>query len=199
MALNSRQKAFVDTYLIDLNATAAYRKAGYKSKGHAAVANAARLMTNDNVARAIAAAMEARSERTQITADRTLQELADVGFSDLGEIMDFSGTDPRLKPASEIQERARRAIAAVKVKRELEGKGAAARTVEVTEFKLWDKVSALEKLCKHLGLFIERHAGEVHHRHTFELGKLTDEQLDQLERLLESAAVPGQADPVPVV
>jgi phage terminase small subunit len=185
--LTDRQRTFVSEYLIDMNAAAAYRRAGYSEKG--SDAGGARLLVNVSIAAAIERALAARSERTQITADRTLRELADVAFSEFGQILDFTGTDLRLKPVNEITEAARRAIAAMKVKRQGEGQGEAARTVEVTEFKLWDKLSALEKLCKHLGLFIDKHGGEIHDRHTFDLGKLTDEQLDQLERLLESAAV----------
>lgn len=57
----------------------------------------------------------------------------------VGEILDFTGDVPKLKPACQIPEHARRAIASVKVKRYVEGTGDKAREVEVTEFTLWNK------------------------------------------------------------
>jgi phage terminase small subunit len=152
--LTDRQRRFVEEYLIDLNATAAYRRAGYQSKANgAAGANAARLIGNDKVQRAIAEAQAARAARLGIEADDVLRELAAIAFSDLGQVLDFTGTAPRLRPAQQIPAAARKALAAVKVRRFTEGKGAAARAVEVTEFKLWDKLAALEKLGRHLGLW----------------------------------------------
>lgn len=49
------------TRLRNAMVTVAYRRAGYKSKGEAAKANAARLIANDNVASAICLAMDSRS------------------------------------------------------------------------------------------------------------------------------------------
>ena len=43
-SLNHRHRRFVAEYLVDLNATAAYRRAGYKARGHSAEASAARLL-----------------------------------------------------------------------------------------------------------------------------------------------------------
>ena len=114
---------------------------------------ASRLLTNANVQRAIADLREKRNQRFAVEADRILQELAALALSDIGEVMDFSGNDVKLRPASAIPEKARRAIAAMKVKRYLEGGGENAREVEVTEFKFWDKLQALVKLGQELGMF----------------------------------------------
>jgi phage terminase small subunit len=156
--LNRRQQLFVQEYLIDLNATAAYRRAGYQPRtDNAAYVSAHQLLRLPKVAVAVDAAMAERRKRLQLTADDVLGELAHLGRSDIGDILDFTGTDPQLRPVNQIPERARRAIASVKVKRYWEGYGDDARQVEVTEFKLWDKLSALEKVGKHLGLYVDRH------------------------------------------
>lgn len=76
-----------------------------------------------------------------------------VAFSDVGEVLNFCGTDVRLKAASDIPEAVRRVLASIKVKRYVEGTGDAARDVEVIEFKFLDKLQALVKLGLHLGLF----------------------------------------------
>ncbi len=44
--LTAKQKTFVNEYLVDLNATAAYKRAGYTVRGNAAEANASRLLRN---------------------------------------------------------------------------------------------------------------------------------------------------------
>jgi len=153
MSLNARQKRFVEEYLIDLNATDAARRVGYKQPH----VQGPRLLGNVSVAASISAAQQARSQSTGITAERVLAELDLLAHSDVGDILDFSGDEPRLKPANQIPERARRAISSVKVRRYVEGKGDAAKTVEVIEFKLWDKPAAVTKAMQHLGMLVDRH------------------------------------------
>ena len=77
MSLTDRQRRFVEEYLLDLNATAAYRRAGYKAAGNAAETNAARLLRNDQVSAAIKEAQAARSGRTLVTADEVIRGLKD--------------------------------------------------------------------------------------------------------------------------
>lgn len=152
MALNARQLRFIDEYIDCANATVAYRKAGYKAKGNSAEVNATRLLKNAQVAAEIAKRRGVLVERRLITADRLAEELSHLAMSDVGEIMDFTQAEPRLLPANQIPERARRAIQSVKVKRFWEGTGDNAREVEITEFRLWPKNDAIEKLAKMLGL-----------------------------------------------
>ena len=60
--LTEKQKRFVDEYLIDLNATAAARRAGYKdpNKGR-------QLVTKGNISKYIQEQLQTRSQRTNIT------------------------------------------------------------------------------------------------------------------------------------
>jgi phage terminase small subunit len=53
-SLTSRDRRFVEEYAVDWNATAAYKRAGYRASGHAAEANACRLCKRLDVATAIA-------------------------------------------------------------------------------------------------------------------------------------------------
>ena len=68
MALTPKQARFVAEYLIDLNATAAYKRAGYDAKGNAAEAGASRLLSNAKVAQAIQASIDKRSNDLGIDA-----------------------------------------------------------------------------------------------------------------------------------
>lgn len=155
MALTDKQRRFVDEYLIDLNATQAAVRAGYSE-------NTARSIGSENlgkpaVAAAIAEAQQMRAARTEITADRVVRELARVAFSDLRGIFTENGhlIDPR-DWDSDIAA----AIAAVEVVTSSRGeKDTAGRpAVKYThKIKVWDKISALEKLGRHLGMFVNRH------------------------------------------
>lgn len=153
MSLSPKQQQFVREYLIDLNATAAYKRAGYKSKtDHVATVQAARLLTKPDIQRAISQAKQARIKRTEITADKTLREIALLAFSSIGGVIDFTGDVFRMKAPKDISLAAQRTIQSVKVRRHVDGHGDDAVTVEVTEFKLWSKEKALELLCRHQGL-----------------------------------------------
>lgn len=72
MAISKKHLMFANEYLKDLNATAAYKRAGYTAKGNAAEVNAARLLRHAQVAKIVQAAMDARSKRTKIDADYVL-------------------------------------------------------------------------------------------------------------------------------
>jgi phage terminase small subunit len=154
MSLNPRQKRFVEEYILDLNAKQAAIRAGYSP--HTAEVQGSRLLSHIKVQEAIHAAKEKRSKDYGVTAGRVVQELAAIGFSDAGDVLDFTGEQPRLRPANQIPEGARRAISSIKVKRHIEGTGDAAREVEVIEYKFWDKNSALDKLGKHTGVLTDK-------------------------------------------
>ncbi len=88
--LTPRQARFVDEYLIDLNGTQAAIRAGYSAKG--APVRAAELLTNRNVAEAVAEAQAKRSERTQVDADRVLREWLEVATVDARELVQYLRT-----------------------------------------------------------------------------------------------------------
>lgn len=144
--MTEKQKRFADEYLIDLNATRAY-KAAYPAvkKDKTAAAAAARLLRNVKVAEYIKQQMEKIAERTEVTQDRVVKELAKIGFA---QITDYVEINPNgcviIKPTSEMPEDKIGAIAGIK-----EGQNG-------TEIKLNDKVKALELLSRHLGMFNDK-------------------------------------------
>ena len=77
--LTPKQQRFVGEYLIDLNATKAAIRAGYSKK--TAKQQGARLLTNVDIQTVIQRAMDERSLRTGIKADRMIAELARIGFA----------------------------------------------------------------------------------------------------------------------
>lgn len=149
--LSAKQARFVEEYLLDLNATQAAIRAGYSER--TARQAGAENLSKPVIVAAIAAAQEARSKRTEITQDRVLAELAKIGFSDLRKTMTKGGS--LMDPQAWDDETAG-AIAAIEVVTRPSGDvdEDGNREVEhVHKIKAWDKLSALEKLGKHLGMF----------------------------------------------
>ncbi|WP_298966159.1 terminase small subunit [uncultured Roseibium sp.] len=151
MALTDKQARFIEEYLVDLNATQAAIRAGYSEK--TANEQGSRLLANVKVSDAIAEAQKERSERTQITQDRVLLELARLSFSDLRKCLTPSG---HLVDPQDWDDDTAAAISSLEVvtnrtsEKDADGK----TPVEYThKIKTWDKNAALEKLSKHLGLY----------------------------------------------
>jgi phage terminase small subunit len=74
--MTPKQQRFVDEYLIDLNATQAAIRAGYSAA--TAGQQGERLLKNVEIADAVQAAMDKRAQRTEITADYVLSNLAQI-------------------------------------------------------------------------------------------------------------------------
>lgn len=87
--LTPKQSLFVKEYLKDLNATQAAIRAKY-SKNSAQVIGAENL-SKPIIQKAIAEAMQKRSERTQIDADWVLKHCSDMLEADIGDILDDIG------------------------------------------------------------------------------------------------------------
>lgn len=80
--MTEKQKIFADEYLIDLNATRAYR-AAYPSVKKDATAKSAgsRMLANVNVAKYISERMQERQQCTEVTQDMVVKELAAIAFA----------------------------------------------------------------------------------------------------------------------
>lgn len=145
MALTPKQKIFADEYLIDLNATRAYKAAYPKVKKDETAAQAgSRMLRNVKVADYIQKRMDERSQRTEITQDRVLQELAKIGFSTITDFVTIEGPYVKIKPTAEMPQDKLGVIAGIK-----EG----ANGIEI---KLNDKEKALELIGRHLGMFKDK-------------------------------------------
>jgi phage terminase small subunit len=147
-ALTPRQQAFVQAYIVSLNATQAAKEAGYSEK--TAKSQGQRLLTNVDVADGITKAMKERANENKLDADRVLNELMRIAFFDIGQAFNPDGT---MKPLHEMDEGTRRAIIGLEVVA-IENNGAQIGTLKKVKFA--DKKSALDTLAKHLGLLVER-------------------------------------------
>jgi phage terminase small subunit len=169
--LNPKQARFVEEYLIDLNATQAAIRAGYRKK--AAYAVGAENLRKPQIAAAIEEAQRARSERTEITQDRVLQELATLAFSNIDHYR--IAEDDTVTLAEGAPKAAIRAVSSIK-RRTIPQKSGLAPIREV-EIRLWDKPGPLKLAGQHVGLMREKveHSGSV--RVETEAATLSDEDL----------------------
>ncbi|MFQ9881698.1 MAG: terminase small subunit [Clostridium sp.] len=188
MKLTEKQKIFVNEYLVDLNATRAY-KVAYPNvkKDDTAAVNGNRLLRNAKVKEYLNERMKEREKRTEITQDKVLEELAAIAFSngskyakvieetvydENGEVLlDSDGNIVKQKVVDlvltdELSETDKKAIASIKKGR------------NGIEISTCDKVRALELLGKHLGMFKEKVEVSGNINNPYE--ELTTEQLLKL-------------------
>ena len=161
--LNARQLMFCEEYLTDLNATQAAIRAGYSEK--TAEQTASRLLRNVKVQEYIEKRKKDRLQRIEITQDAVLQELAIIAFANATDyakvvereatveidgsvipLLDAEGNPVKYRTVEpvlteELTENQKRALAIIKKGR------------DGFEIKPYDKLAALEKLGRHLGLF----------------------------------------------
>ncbi len=146
MALNEKRKRFANEYLIDLNATQAARRAGYSEK--TAASQGQRLLKNAEVASYLQKRRQEMAKTAKVTPESVVEELAKLAFSDLRKVMTPEGN---LLPPQDWPDDMAAAIASMEIVQS--GRGDDESAEYTHKLKVWDKNSALEKLCKHLGLF----------------------------------------------
>lgn len=153
-SLNARQTRFVEEYLVDLNATQAYIRAGYSKNG--ADVSAHKLLVNARVQEAIADAVKARSERVGITQDEVLRFWASTMRGTLADYLKVDGnsahidftdtTDDQLRNLTEIT---------------FDEAEAANAITRKTKLKLKDTLRASEMVGRHLNMFEKDNSSKV--------------------------------------
>lgn len=155
MELNKKQICFCEEYIIDLNGKQAAIRSGYSPK--TADVQASRLLTNAKLRQKISDLQQKRSERTEISADKVLNELYNIAFS---QVTDFIRVEEHFFGRGKKKRSIRAAVA--QLTHEI-GKGKLSAIAEIKQtahgigIKLHSKEKALELLGKHLGLFKEIH------------------------------------------
>jgi phage terminase small subunit len=145
-SLNPKQEAFCQEYLKDLNATQAAIRAGYS-------ADSARQIGSENLSKPAIEArlkqlMDERSERTRISADRVLNELAKLAFSDMRNFAKWGPGGVHPIEGETLSDEDAACVAEVSETTTKDGGS--------IRFKLHDKKAALELLGRHLKLFTDK-------------------------------------------
>lgn len=146
-----RMKVFCREYVIDHNGTQAAIRAGYSKKTAQEIAS--ETLSKPIVKQYIRELEDEALKKHEITRDRVLKELAMIAFSNIANIASvedttvvhkgekLTGRTVVIKTTDELTQEMQRSISEVKA------------TPDGITVKLHDKVSALEKLMRHLGLF----------------------------------------------
>lgn len=165
--LNPQQRLFVEYLLADkaFNATNAAKKAGYKN----ANVSGSTLLRNSIVSAAIGKALHERIEKTKVTQERVIYELAAIAFSNIQEVLDDKD---QVKKLSTLPDNIARSISSIKVQHKTAFGEDGPEDITIKEIKFWNKTEALTLLAKHLGMITEKHqiSGEV--KHTIDYEKL---------------------------
>lgn len=140
MNLTAKQKRFVDEYLVDLNATAAAKRAGYSAKTAYSIGE--ENLRKPEIAEVVAARQSKIAQKLEITQERIAAELAKIGFADVRRLFDDGG---KMKKLTDLDDQAAACISSIDLS---DG--------DVAKVRLWDKRAALVDLGKHLGMFKER-------------------------------------------
>jgi phage terminase small subunit len=143
--LTLRQSRFVEEYLIDLNGKQAAIRVGYSAK--TAEVQAARLLGYVKVRQALQTAIEARSKRTEITADRVVVELARIAFAN---IRDYWPKEGETLDLHRLDQDRTAAVEKISIDEAVDRSGVLHRRTRLT---LCDKLAALASLARHLGMF----------------------------------------------
>ena len=160
--LTDLQKKFIKEYLIDLNITAAALRAGYSEKTAYSIGQ--ETFNKPHIQAAIQKETNKRARRTEITADKVLEEYAKLGFSDVTDYLQvvteriLVGHDKETgEPISDISQ-----FVLMKDTKDIPPEKLAAIS-EVKQhkdgsisFKLHDKRGALDSIARHLGMFVEK-------------------------------------------
>jgi len=148
--LTAKQQCFVAEYLVDMNATQAAIRAGYSAKTAGAIGD--EVLKKPEIAEAIKSAMDARSERTEITQDMVLRELAKIGFSDLRKMF----SNGNLIAIDALDDESAACLSSIEVVTRRVPGGEESEVEHVAKIKVWDKQAALVNIGRHLGMFTDK-------------------------------------------
>ena len=164
--LTEKQKQFCHEYVIDFNGTQAAIRAGYSENSANEIA--AENLAKPSVNAYVKALTAKKRDKNELLADRVIAELVKVGFAN---IQDYIESGNSITDLTMITKGKAAAVASVKKSITTFDGG----EKETVEFKLHDKISALEKIGRHLGLFDADNKREV----LLKMGKdLADEFTD---------------------
>lgn len=150
--LTPKQKRFCEEYLIDLNATQAYIRAGYSVKNeNSAAASATELLRNPKIKAHIAGLRQKQQKRTEITADKVIAELAHIAFARMSNVVSVNRSVVEIKDFDKLGGNELAAIAQVKTRQIVTEDS---ETFD-TDIKMHSKEKALELLMKHMGMLTD--------------------------------------------
>lgn len=195
--LTEQQKMFVCALLNDpqFRPLQAAIKAGYATPHSAGT----RLMKNRNVAKVLAQEQKKRINRTKLSADRLLEELAYIALRDPLDLCDADGHIV-IDDLRNIPERMRRCIESIEVEQEVDPDTDKVVNQKI-KLKLAPKTPALELAMKHFGMLVDRRAINLNTKVSIDWDKVQIQSADPIEEIIEVVGnvytIPEEKVPVP--
>jgi len=145
-----RRLLFVELYIANGgNGSAAAEEAGYAPSSAHRMASI--ILARDDVKEMLKARRTVLQEKYELKSDSVIAALASIVYSDPRKAFDKNGA---LLPVHEWPDSVAAGIASIEVDEIASGKGDERVVIGHTKkVKFWDKVSAIDKAMKHLGLF----------------------------------------------
>ena len=151
--LTSLQERFCEQYLVDLNASRAYRRANPNISSEVAKVNGCRLLTYANVQNRITELTKVISQETKLNAVNVLRELSIIVFAQLTDVIEWTATgNAFIKGSEDIPANIRPAIKKIKKYRKNMGTQEDPDWQDIFEIELHDKVKAINLAMQHLRL-----------------------------------------------
>ncbi|MEO6523976.1 MAG: terminase small subunit [Mucilaginibacter sp.] len=145
--LNYQQQRFCDEYLVNFNAFRAALSAGYSEN----TARKCELLHNAKIQAYLKTGMEKARQRLEVTHDMILREFAKVAFSNMGNYYDERGA---IKPMCCLTSEEKAAVSYYQIMDSIDEHGN--RVGELGKIKLHNKMSALDKIARHIGFYSEK-------------------------------------------
>jgi phage terminase small subunit len=139
--LKGKKELLCQEYIVDMNIRAAGERAAYKVTSNGGYVY--EVMKEPAVLERIAYLQWQRMKRTQITQDRVLQEMANIGLFNVKDLYKADGT---MKEIGSLTREEAAAITGIDVTEDITG-------MKTKKIKFDGKVSALVKVGQHLGMF----------------------------------------------
>ena len=154
MKLTIKQENFCNYYVECGNASEAYRRAfscdGWKDKSVWEKASA--LLSNVKVESRVKELQEERKEQSDITKDRILTELSNIAFSSIAHLHNTWIERKDFEMLTEKQKSSIKSISTKILKKNVgTNENPEIIDVEYVKIELYDKIKAIERICKMLG------------------------------------------------
>src|ERR1700748_1709972 len=153
--MTDQVKRFCDRYFETLKGKESAIYAGFSEK--TAVVQASQMLASEEVENYLNELREKLAEKTGISQEKVLQEIAKIAFSD---IRNYYQDDNNLKPICDLEDNEAAALASVKSYEETLPGTAIVGGIN-KEIKLYDKLAGLEKLARHLGMYEKDNARKL--------------------------------------
>jgi phage terminase small subunit len=148
--LTDQQLRFCQHYAVSLNATAAYKAAGYAARSESAARAGATVMLANASIRAYL------GEVLDLTSVNVVSKIVSIAMTDITDVVQWDDESISLVPSDQLSAKTKAAIKTIKIKPKYlkdEETGLTERVVGEIEITMHDKLGALDKLAKKLKFY----------------------------------------------